>query len=71
MMLTKWMQSVSELRDKYNWLLFFSMPKLLRLFHLLQEETLNMELIVHEISFLCCNEQATLKSVQKMVEVRT
>ena len=71
MMLTKWMQSVSELRDQYNWLLFFSMPKLLHLSHLLQEETLNMELIVHEISFLCCNEQATLKSVQKMVEVRT
>ena len=31
-------------------------PKLLLVYHLLQED--NMEAIVHEISFLCSNEQA-------------
>ena len=63
MMLTTWMQSVDELRNQYDWLLFFSMPKLLILYDLLQAERSNLEAIVHEISFLCSNEQADWKSV--------
>ena len=63
------MQSVDELRNKYDWLLFFSLPKLLFLYHLLQPENPNLEAIVHEISFLCSNEQAAWKGVQAGVEV--
>ena len=63
------MQSVDELRNKYDWLLFFSLPKLLVLYHLLRAEDPNLEAIVHEISFLCSNEQAAWKGVQAGVEV--
>ena len=44
------------------------MPKLLLVYHLLQED--NMEAIVHEISFLCSNEQAAWESAQVEVEVK-
>ena len=67
-MLTNWMQRVAELRSQYDWLLFFSVPKLLLVYHLLQEG--NVEAIVHEISFLCSNEQDAWKSAQVEVQVR-
>ena len=70
MMLTTWMQHVTKLRNQYDWLLFFSVPKMLLLYHLLQDEKPNLEAIVHEISFLCSNEQATMESIQKRVKVR-
>ena len=66
-----WMECVAELRSQYDWLLFFSVPKLLRLYHLLQEEDLNLEAIVHEISFLCSNEQAAWESALEMVQVNS
>ena len=69
MVLTTWMESVDELRNKYDWLLFFSLPKLLFLYHLLRAEDPNPEAVVHEISFLCSNEQAAWKEVQVGVEV--
>ena len=69
MMLTKWMQQVDELRNQYHWLLFFSVPKMLLLYHLLQEKKPNVEAIVHEISFLCCNEQAAWENARVVVEV--
>ena len=70
-MLNMWMERVAELRSQYDWLLFFSVPKLLRLYHLLQEEDLNLEAIVHEISFLCSNEQAAWESALEMVQVNS
>lgn len=70
MILATWKQSVAELRSQYDWLLFFSMPKLLRLYYLLRAKEPNLEAIVLEISFLCCNEQAALENIWKMVEVR-
>lgn len=76
-MLDEWMQQVDELRNQYHWLLFFSIPKILRLHHLLQEKKPNVEAIVREISFLCrkdqavlcCNDQAVWKNAQVVVEV--
>lgn len=68
-MLDEWMQQVDELRNQYHWLLFFSVPKMLHLYHLLQEKRPNVEAIVHDISFLCCNEQATWENTRVMVEV--
>ena len=67
--LTSWMQCVADLRSQYDWLLFFNVPKLLILYHLLREND-NLEAIVHEISFLCSNEQAALESAREAVEVR-
>ena len=69
MLLTRWEQQMSELRNQYKWLLFFSMPKLLVLYHLLQEMNPNLETIVHEISFLCSNTQEAWESALKMVKV--
>ena len=60
---------MAELRNQFDWLLFFSVPKLLLLYGLLREEGPDLEAIVHEISFLCCNEQATWESVRKIVQV--
>ena len=69
MLLTRWMQHMTELRNQYEWLLFFSTPKLLLLYHLLQEEKPNLEAIVHEISFLCSNTQEAWESALKIVKV--
>ena len=60
---------MDELRNQYHWLLFFSVPKLLLLYHLLREKKPNVEAIVHEISFLCSNEQAAWKSTHDLVEL--
>ena len=65
--LTKWMERVAELRNEYKWLLFFSVPKLLLLYHLLQDQ--NLAAIVHEISFLFSNTQASWESA--VVEVNS
>lgn len=64
------MQRVTELRSQYNWLLFFRVPKLLLLYHLLIVEHPYVEAIVHEISFLFSHDQDAWKSARKMVEVR-
>ena len=66
-MLDEWIQHVDKLRAQYHWLLFFSMPKILLLYHLLQEK--NVEAIVREISFLCHNDQAAWENAQVVVEV--
>lgn len=68
-MLTTWMHSVDELRAKYDWLLFFSVPKLLLLYHLLQAEDPNVDAIMHEISFLCSNERGDWKGTRVEVKV--
>jgi len=68
--LRTWMQRVTELRSQYNWLLFFRVPKLLLLYHLLIVEHPYVEAIVHEISFLFSHDQDAWKSARKMVEVR-
>lgn len=58
---------MAELRNEYKWLLFFSVPKLLLLYHLLQDQ--NLAAIVHEISFLFSNTQASWESA--VVEVNS
>ena len=69
MLLIRWKQYMTELRHQYKWLLFFSVPKLLLLYHLLQEENPNLEAIVHEIIFLCSNTQEAWESALKIVKV--
>ena len=69
MMLTTWLQCVDELRNHYDWLLFFSMPKLLLLYRLLRADGPNMEAIVQEINFLYSNPQASWESTCEIVEV--
>ena len=68
-MLNTRMQRVDKLRNQYDWLLFFRVPKLLLLYHLLQAENPNAGTIMHEISFLCSSEQAAWESTWEKVEV--
>lgn len=68
-MLNTWLQHVNKLRNQYEWLLFFRVPKLLLLYNLLQAEHPNVGAIMHEINFLCSDEQAAWESTWKMVEV--
>lgn len=72
--LTTWTHEVTNLRKEFSWLLFFSVPKLLRLYRLLSEEQGNMDVhlkrIVHEISFLCVNNAEARKRMNVKVQVR-
>ena len=68
-MLNTWMQHADELRSQYDWLLFFNVPKLLLLHSLLRAKKPDLEAIVHEISFLFSNEQASWESMRKLVKV--
>ena len=71
--LTMWTHKVANLRKEFSWLLFFSLPKLLRLYRLLSEEQENMDVhlkrIVHEISFLCVNNAEVRKRMKTKVQV--
>ena len=71
--LKTWTHEVANLRQEFSWLLFFSVPKLLRLYRLLSEEQDNMDVhlkrIVHEISFLCVNNAETRKRMNIKVQV--
>ena len=71
--LTTWTHEVANLRKEFRWLLFFSVPKLLRLYRLLSEEQENMNVhlkrIVHEISFLCVNNADARKRMNVKVQV--
>ena len=63
---TSWKTKVAELHSLYNWLLYFSVPKLLLLHQLLlfptKEDT--CENIVHEISFLPVKHDNLAEEVQ-------
>ena len=71
--LTTWTHEVEQLRKEFSWLLFFSVPKLLRLYQLLNEEQENVEVhlkqIVHEISFLCVNSVEARRRMNVKVQV--
>ena len=69
--LTRWTQQVAALRSHYDWLLFFSVPKLLTLYKLLAVDDVfhNLDAIVHEISFLSHNDEDTRAAVRAHVEV--
>lgn len=66
-----WITSVTELRSKHSWLLFFSVPKLLKLHSLLTGEISEDDLdkIVCEISFLCVNKVSAVTDIKAGVKV--
>lgn len=69
--LAVWMQRVTELRNQYDWLLFFSVPKLLTIYSMLKsaEPENQFDQIVQEISFLCNNDQATRDAIKARMKV--
>ena len=62
---------MAELRSQYDWLLFFSVPKLLAIYGLLTytEPEEQLDQLMHEISFLFCNNQVTRDAVKANMEV--
>ena len=70
--LKNWRKHVTELRSQYDWLLFFSIPKILKLYDLLSTGNRRLDLletIVCEISFLCPNNQPAREILKEAVQV--
>ena len=68
--LIAWKESVNMLHSEYNWLLFFRIPKLLKLYHLIMDDIEDKESkVVHEISFLCSNTAEDRLKTKERVEV--
>ena len=66
-----WQNQVASLRQKYTWLLFFSVPKALKI-HSLLEDHLSPELdsIVLEVSFLFENRKDVRIMLEDIVRVK-
>ena len=71
--LASWKDEIKKFHQKFHWLLFFRVPKLLRVYHMLYEEEEathdHIRRIVHEISFLCENDVETRSRMYGVVEV--
>ena len=68
--LVEWKESLTNLHSEYSWLLFFRIPKLLKLYHLIMDSRDDKEIkIVHEISFLCTNTAEERLRMKRKVEV--
>ena len=65
----KWSENVSQLRREYSWLLFFSVPKLLLLYSLVDEQEPNLAAIVAEISFLFENSVKVRENLTTVLKV--
>ena len=83
--LTAWASGVTKLRSQYQWLLFFSVPKQLLLYQLIQqceeEEEEGegqgegqgeqcVDLLVREVMFLVSNDTATRKYLRADFQVK-
>lgn len=73
LLVTKWTQQVSELRSCYTWLLYFSVPRMLQLYQLINSTGLSdgekVDRIVHEVSFLTVSQPEEIERLRQGVEV--
>ena len=68
--LTDWKQSVTKLHSENSWLLFFRIPKLLKLYQLISGNLEDKETkIINEISFLCLNTVDERLKLKRKLEV--
>ena len=65
--LTQWRSDLEEWYSKYDWLLFLNLPKVLKLYKLLQ--TKGVSQIATEVGFLFPNTSATRKALRIAVKV--
>ena len=70
-----WTHEVSNLRNQYTWLLYFSVPKMLRLYSFVSFPDLQGEDVVdrllHEISFLAVTNTAETQKLRLGIQVIT
>ena len=69
-LIQQWSEKVSQLQKEYSWLLFFSVPKLLLLYSLVDVQEPNIPAIVVEISFLFENTSEVREKVTTALKVR-
>ena len=72
--LTVWESGVTKLRAQHHWMLFFSVPKQLHLYRLIQQwEEENMEecvdMLVQEVMFLVPNNPTARQGLRENIEV--
>lgn len=68
-LLSKWKQQVAQLREQYNQLLFFSVPKLLILHDLLTSCESYTKQIAKEVGFLFGNSSEVHLRLKDAIEV--
>lgn len=68
--LSEWEKEVAQLRSQYEQLLFFTIPKLLHLYHMITAPELNLDGITQEVSFLFQNEPDVRQKLKNAVKVR-
>lgn len=70
LLLATWSQEVARLRTRYGWLLYFSVPKMLHLHRLISTSGLHdVDMIVHEVSFLATSQPAEREELSMGVQV--
>jgi len=67
--LNVWRRKLAELHAQYDWLLFLSVPKVLKIYALLRQRKPSAFQITSEISFLFSNDPTAMEVVQNVVEV--
>lgn len=73
LLITEWNGKVSNLRAKYTWLLYFSVPKMMLLYDLIHSSCQGEERtdeIVHEVSFLMTNQLEDTVKLRRGREVK-
>ena len=73
LLLASWSQEVANLRSRYSWLLYFSVPKMLRLYRLIsasERHDAHVDMIVHEVSFLAVSQPTEREELSIGVQVR-
>lgn len=76
--LQEWTEKVAALRQRYTWLLFFSVPKLLQLHSLTHspgnsltdQPVVDLDAIVHNICFLFENDILVRRRLKPVVQVK-
>lgn len=72
-LVTTWTHDVSNLRNQYPWLLYFSVPKLLHLYSLIMSTQLEgddkIDRLLHEISFLAVTHRAETSKLRQGIQV--
>lgn len=70
---TEWTEEVTELRNRYPWLLYFSIPRMLQLYKLILPTSVSRKetekKIVHEVSFLATSNRTERKKLRNGVQV--
>ena len=69
-LLASWEQQVAKLRLEYEQLLFFSIPKLLRLYGLIMSQDDHSDAVSKEVGFLFKNKPEVQYCLKKAVKVR-